>query len=161
MRLHDEGDLNHSKPYEALSPKQGNMMSEKHRRATCVSLMLITIPLGLAWRMVPLGLSHFFYKYGGSALWAVALYWFIAACLPKLRVGTVASIAAGTAAALEFSRLWHAPAMDAFRVTLAGRLLLGRYFSVRNIVAYWLAIVLTALLDHLLLRRSVAQSQSR
>jgi hypothetical protein len=134
-------------------------MNEKRRRAAYVLLMLITIPLGLVWRMVPLGLSHFFYKYGGSVLWAVALYWFIAACLPKLRVSALASIAAGTAAALEFSRLWHTPAMDAFRITLAGRLLLGRYFSVRNIAAYWLAIALTALLDLLLLRRSVARDR--
>ena len=137
------------------------MMNERRRRATCILLMLITIPLGLAWRMVPLGLSQFFYKYGGSALWAVALYWLVAACLPRLRVGAVASIAAGTAAALEFSRLWHTPGMDAFRVTLAGRLLLGRYFSVRNIVAYWLAIALTALLDVLWLRRGRAQNRSR
>lgn len=155
------GALNHSKPYEALRSKQRNMMNEKCRRATCVFLMLITIALGLVWRMVPLGLSHFFYKYGGSALWAVALYWFIAACLPRLRISALAAIAAGTAAALEFSRLWHTPAMDAFRVTLAGRLLLGRYFSVRNIAAYWLAIGLTALLDLLLLRRSMAQNKSR
>lgn len=130
------------------------MMTEKRRRAMCVLLMVITIPLGIAWRMVPLGLSHFFYKYGGSALWAVALYWFIAACLPRLRIGSLASIAAAVAAALEFSRLWHVPAMDAFRVTLAGRLLLGRYFSIKNIAAYWLAIAVAALLDQLLLRRS-------
>ena len=127
-------------------------MSERRRRVACVLLLLITIPLGL---------SHFFYKYGGSVLWAVALYWLIAACLPRLRVSTLAAIAAGTAAALEFSRLWHTPAMDAFRVTLAGRLLLGRYFSIRNIVAYWLAIALTASLDLLLLRRSMARDKSR
>jgi Protein of unknown function (DUF2809) len=135
------------------------MMNEKRRRAACVLLMLITIPLGLVWRMVPLGLSPFFYKYGGSVLWAVALYWLIAACLPRLQVGALALIAAWIAAALEFSRLWHTPAMDAFRVTLAGRLLLGRYFSVRNIAAYWLGIALVALLDLLLLRRSMAQDR--
>lgn len=135
------------------------MMNEKRRRAVCVLLMLITIPLGLAWRTVPLGLSPFFYKYGGSVLWAMALYWLIAACLPKRRVGALASIAAGIAAMLEFSRLWHTPAMDAFRVTLAGRLLLGRYFSVRNIAAYWVGIALATLLDLLLLRRSLARDR--
>jgi hypothetical protein len=152
MRLNDDGTLNHSKPYAASSPKRGNMMSERRRRVACVLLLLITIPLGL---------SHFFYKYGGSVLWALALYWFVAACVPRLRVGAVASIAAGSAAMVEFSRLWHTPAMDAFRVTLAGRLLLGRYFSARNIVAYWLGIALAALLDLLLLRWSRAQSKSR
>src|SRR6202789_4645992 len=135
-------------------------MNATRRRTTYALLLLLTIPLGLVWRMAPLGLSPFFYKYGGSALWAMALYWFVAACLPRMRVGAVASIAAGTAGALGFSRLWHTRALDAFRGTLAGRLLLGRYFSVRNIAAYWLAIALTALLDLLLLRRSMAEGRT-
>ena len=36
---------------------------------------------------------------------------------------------------------------DAFRRTLAGQLLLGRYFSARNIVAYLIAIALASLAD--------------
>lgn len=106
-----------------------DMMNTQCRRATCALLLLMTIPLGLAWRIVPLGLSPFFLKYGGSALWAAALYWFLAACLPRVGSFAVAWIAAVTAAALEFSRLWHTPLTDAFRVSLAGRILLGRYFS--------------------------------
>ena len=39
--------------------------------------------------------------------------------------------------------------IDAFRLTLPGTILLGRYFSLKNIAAYILAIVLTAILDHL------------
>jgi hypothetical protein len=53
--------------------------------------------------------------------------------------------------------LWHTPLTDAFRVSLAGRILLGRYFSFRNIAAYWLAIALVALLDEMLLRQVMAQ----
>jgi hypothetical protein len=117
----------------------------------------MTIPLGLAWRRAPLGLSPFFFKYGGSMLWAVALYWFLAACLPRLDSRGVASSAAIASAALEFSRLWHTPAMDAFRVSLAGPILLGRYFSFRNIAAYWLAIALVALLDEFVARRVMAR----
>jgi hypothetical protein len=130
------------------------------RRAACILLLLITIPLGLAWRMAPLGLSPFFFKYGGSMLWAAALYWFLSACLPQLRVCALAAIAAAVAAMLEFTRLWHTPAMDAFRVSLAGRILLGRYFSLKNIAAYWLAIALVALLDQFLLSRATAQRLS-
>jgi hypothetical protein len=37
--------------------------------------------------------------------------------------------------------------MDAFRHTLPGVLLLGRYFSVRDIAAYWIAIGLGVWLD--------------
>lgn len=120
-------------------------------------LLLITIPLGLAWRTAPLGLSPFFFKYGGSVLWAAALYWFLAACLPRLGSFSVAWIAAAAAAALEFSRLWHTAAIDAFRVSLAGRILLGRYFSFRNIAAYWLAIALVGLLDEFAVRKTMGQ----
>jgi len=58
----------------------------------------------------------------------------------QTRIGT-------TAAAVEFSRLLHTPAFDAFRLTFAGRFLLGRFFSLKNIAAYWLVIALTASLD--------------
>ncbi len=125
------------------------------RRAAYALLLLITIPLGLGWRMAPLGLSPFLFKYGGSVLWAMALYWMIASCLPRLGSGALGTLAAVSAAGLEFSRLWHTQVMDAFRITLAGRLLLGRYFSLRNILAYWLAIGLAALLDQRVLRRVV------
>lgn len=125
------------------------------RRITYVLLLLITVPLGLVWRMAPLGLSPFSFKYGGSVLWAMALYWLIATCQPKLGSGTRATVAAAIATALEFSRLWHTSIMDAFRMTLAGRILLGRYFSLKNIAAYWLAIGLTALLDEWVMRREI------
>jgi hypothetical protein len=121
------------------------------RRVTCILLLLITIPLGLAWRMTPLGLSPFFFKYGGSMLWAAALYWLLAACLPRLDRRALVMLAATAAAMLEFSRLWHTQGMDAFRVSPAGRILLGHYFSLKNIAAYWLAIALTTLVDQLLL----------
>jgi len=124
-------------------------------------LLLLTIPVGLAWRMVPLGLSPFWIKYGGSALWAMALYWLLAVCLPRLSVVGLAFLAGAVAAVVEFSRLWRVPAVDAFRLTLAGRLLLGRYFSLKNIAAYWLAIALAALLDRWLVRRGGSKSEAK
>jgi len=131
------------------------------RRVTYAVLLLITIPVGLAWRMAPLGLSPFWFKYGGSALWAMALYWLIAVCLPRLSAVGLACLTAAVAAVVEFSRLWSVPAVDAFRLTLAGRLLLGRYFSLNNIAAYWLAIARAALLDQWLVRRDGSRSEAK
>jgi hypothetical protein len=131
------------------------------RRVTYAVLLLITIPVGLAWRMVPLGLSPFWFKYGGSALWAMALYWLIAVCLPELSAAGLACLAASVAAVVEFSRLWRVPALDAFRLTLAGRLLLGRYFSLKNIAAYWVAIALAAFLDRWLVRSDGSRSEAK
>jgi Protein of unknown function (DUF2809) len=117
-------------------------------------LLLITIPIGLSVRYLPLHLPWFLYKYLGSTLWAVALYWFLATLLPKLRPIAVATLALTIATLLEFSRLIPIAPIDAFRQTLPGQILLGRYFSLKNIAAYIVAIALTASLDRAFLART-------
>jgi hypothetical protein len=128
------------------------------RTLTCLALMLAATIAGLAWRLAPLHLPWFFFKYGGSALWAIALYWLIAALLPRLTPLALAVVAALAALAVEFSRLLHTPSFDAFRLTFAGRFLLGRFFNPRNIAAYWLAIAAAALFDRWLQRRTRSTS---
>ena len=124
-----------------------------HRSITSLVILLITIPFGLAVRFLPLHLPWFLYKYLGSVLWAIALYWFLAAILPKLRPRSIATIAITLATLVELSRLIPIAPIDAFRLTLPGQILLGRYFSIKNVVAYILAITLTAGLDRLLLEQ--------
>jgi hypothetical protein len=123
------------------------------RSLTALAIILITIPIGLAIRFLPLHLPWFLYKYLGSALWAVALYWFLAALLPKLRPQSLAAFAITIATVLELTRLIPIAPIDAFRLTLPGQILLGRYFSLKNIAAYILALALTATADHILLPR--------
>lgn len=123
------------------------------RRHTAFIFLLITIPIGLAVRYLPLHLPWFLYKYLGSALWAAALYWFLAAFLPKLRPPALATLTITIATLLELSRLIPIAPIDAFRLTLSGQILLGRYFSLKNIATYILAIILTATLDNALFAR--------
>ena len=123
------------------------------RSLIAIAILLITIPIGLAVRYLPLSLPWFLYKYLGSLLWAIALYWFLAALLPKLSPPTLATLAITIATLLELSRLVPIAPIDAFRLTLPGQILLGRYFSIKNIAAYILAIVLTSTLDHRFLAR--------
>jgi Protein of unknown function (DUF2809) len=136
-------------------------MTMRERRVTYAVLMLITVVAGLVWRMAPLGLPPFWFKYGGSALWAMALYWLIAICFPRVSAAGLGFLAGVVAAVVEFSRLWHVAAIDDFRLTLAGRLLLGRFFSPKNIVAYWLAIALASVLDRWLVRRGGFRSEGK
>jgi hypothetical protein len=117
-------------------------------------IFLITIPIGLAVRFLPLHLPWLLYKYLGSVLWAVALYWFLAAFLPKLRPRALATLAILVATVLEFSRLVPIAPIDAFRQTFAGQILLGRYFSIKNIAAYVIAIALAAALDQAFLEQN-------
>jgi hypothetical protein len=105
-----------------------------------VALFLVTVMAGLAVRMAPLGLPAVVVKYGGSMLWAVMIYWIVSAALARWRLTVVGLVAGTIATGVEFFKLYHSPGMDAFRLTLPGMILLGRYFSVRDIAAYWVAI---------------------
>jgi len=111
------------------------------------TILLATVVAGLAVRFTPIGLPRYIVKYGGSMLWTVMIYWVVTTVRPALRIGAAVLISASIATAVEFFKLYHSPGMDAFRLTLPGTLLLGRYFSVWDLVAYWMAIGLGAGLD--------------
>jgi hypothetical protein len=114
------------------------------------ALILGTVAAGLAVRFAPLGLPAGIVKYGGSTLWAVMIYWILSTLLPSWRLPVVALLAGALATAVELLKLYHAPGLDAFRLTLPGILLLGRYFSLWDILAYWLAILTAAFADQLI-----------
>ncbi len=101
----------------------------------------------MAWRLAPLHLPPFAFKYGGSALWAIAVYWTVAIFLPRTSPVRLAFAAAIVAVAVECFKLVRSPSVDYFRETLAGKLLLGRYFTFGAIIAYWLAIAAVAVFD--------------
>ena len=111
--------------------------------------------VGLVLRLFPLGLPYTLVKWGGSVLWAAMVYWLLAALMPYTRVTAVALTAGVVAGLVESLRLYHSPGLDAFRLTLAGVLLLGRVFSAWHLVAYWAAIAVVSLLDWRLVRRRV------
>ena len=110
-------------------------------------LMAVTMIAGLVIRFAHFGLPPVIVKYGGSMLWALMIYWIISAILPSLRLCAVALLTAGITTAVEFFKLSHAPALDAFRLTIPGILLLGRFFSAWDILAYWIAIVVGVVVD--------------
>jgi hypothetical protein len=93
------------------------------------------------------GLSGFIVKYGGSALWGTMVFFLVAIAASTLSRRSVALIALVIAVGVELFRLVHTPELDAFRLTMAGALLLGRIFSPWNMVAYAFGIGLGALLD--------------
>ena len=116
------------------------------RRVRLLAATLAVVATGTALRLVPLGLPPVFVKYGGSILWGAMVYGLAAALLlgPRRRI---VGLAACVALAVELVRLVHTPGLDAFRLTLAGQLLLGRIFSVWNLAAYAAGIAGAALVD--------------
>ena len=112
-----------------------------------LAIMFITVIVGLTIRFAPLGLPSFIIKYGGSTMWALMAYWIVSTLLPSRRPLTVVFLTGTLTTAVEFVKLYHSPFLDTFRLTFPGIVLLGRYFSVWDIVAYWLAISVGALID--------------
>lgn len=125
------------------------MLARMPHRPLALSLILMlgTVVGGLVVRFVPMGLPPFVIKYGGSTLWALMVYWIVSTLFPSLRLIAVTLLSGVLTAAVEFVKLYHSPWLDAFRRTLPGVLLLGRFFSGWDIVAYRLAILIGALVD--------------
>lgn len=118
-------------------------------------LVVIVCGLSLRWYGFPLGLPAFVVKYGGSLLWATMVFLLVGVLRPRLTRTQIAAVAALIALAVESSRLVHAPWLDAFRLTTAGALLLGRIFSLWNLVAYAVGIAFGVWIDRLVRLRRV------
>lgn len=122
-----------------------------------LGIALAIIACGVVLRLggYDIGLPYLLVKYGGSTLWGAMVFFLLATLLSRQPLVRLALIAIVVAALTEFSRLYHTAWLDEFRLTLAGALLLGRIFSWWNIAAYTLGIVLAALVEALLLVRSI------
>jgi len=123
------------------------MPSPQTRRLALLAAILIVIAAGIGVRLLPLGLPREVVKYAGSVLWGAMVYGLVALVRPHAATGRLAAVALTLAVLVELFRLVHTPELDAFRRTLAGQLLLGRIFSVWNVVAYAIGIGFAAALD--------------
>ena len=114
-----------------------------------LGIALGIIACGLALRLggYEIGLPYLLVKYGGSTLWGAMVYFLLGMLLPRQPLIRLAFLAVVIAALVEFSRLYHTPWLDEFRLSLAGALLLGRIFSWWNILAYAAGIALAALCE--------------
>lgn len=121
-------------------------------RPLALSALMIfaTIAAGLTIRLAPLGLPNALVKYGGSLLWAQMIYWIVSSVRPIWQLMTGALVSSAIAFCIELFKLFHTPLLDAFRLTLPGKLLLGRVFSLWDLVAYAVAIIVGVLADYMI-----------
>jgi hypothetical protein len=114
---------------------------------TCLRLSIIACGLALRGFGLNLGVPASIVKYGGSVLWGAMVFVLVAIAASGLSRRSAALIAALIAICVELFRLVRPPWLDAFRLTLAGALLLGRIFSPWNMLAYGFGIMLAVVLD--------------
>ena len=88
-----------------------------------------------------------------SVLWGAMVYEFLAVLFPTMRPVRIVLLSMVVSIGVELFRLYHTPWLDAFRLTIAGALLLGRIFSIWNIVSYAIGITTAFALEHCLVRR--------
>lgn len=118
-------------------------------RAVFAVLALGTIAVGLAvhrgatWLPAPLRDAT------GDALWAMMICWWIGALAPALHPARRAGIALGICWAVEFSQLYHAPVLDAWRRTVLGQLVLGSDYDPRDLAAYVVGVLVALGLEAL------------
>lgn len=116
-------------------------------------LLVGTMVAGVVVRFVPVGLPAGVVKYGGSGLWAVGFYWVFRAVWGRRPVWWAALAAGVVTAGVEGFKLFRSPGVDRFRGTMVGILVLGRWFSWWDVVAYWVGIRVAAVVDGVWVRR--------
>ena len=115
-------------------------------------LTALLIGAGLLTRGPIPGLPAAIGKYSGSVIWGGMIYAAMACLMPKQSVVRTAIAAALVTTGTEFSQLWHTVALDAFRRTTIGVLLIGRFFSWWDVVSYLIGIAAVAGFDKFVLR---------
>ncbi|WP_238303048.1 DUF2809 domain-containing protein [Sphingomonas phyllosphaerae] len=105
---------------------------------------------GLAIRKLPLDLPATIVKHGGSVLWASMIYWIVSTLRPGWTPRRSGIAAAVVTTLTEVSQRYHLPALDAFRRTNVGALLLGRVFSLRDVLTYAVTVGAAVAIDEMI-----------
>jgi Protein of unknown function (DUF2809) len=128
-------------------------MNPDRKRLAYATATIASVVAGLICRWPAIGLPWPVAKYAGSVLWGAMVYAGMRTLRPRSPLLWSAIAACAIAISVECLRLYHQPALDAFRDTLAGQLLLGRLFSLWNIIAYGIGIGGAAFCDFQALRK--------
>ena len=141
--------MSHSPIADASAQSDVEAVNPRRERLAYAAATMAIVCAGLICRWPGLGLPWPVAKYAGSALWGAMVYAGLRALWPRTPLSWSVIAACAIAIGVECLRLYHQPALDAFRATLAGQLLLGRLFSPWNIVAYGIGIGGAAFCDSL------------
>ena len=116
------------------------------RRIIYCILFLLTIPIGLATRKKPLWFHPFFAEYGGDILWATLFFFLFRIIFPTKKLWLIAAYTYSFALVIELSQLCHAPWINEWRKTFAGKMILGSGFLWSDLVCYFVGVLIGWLL---------------
>jgi hypothetical protein len=129
------------------------------RRSLYFSAFVTTIAMGLHTRSPRAPLPELIATYGGDTLWAAMVYWLLSWFWPRVPIPVRAAAALCLATAVEFSQLYQAPWIVALRDNPVGALILGQGFLWSDLVCYAVGVAGAALIDALLVNRSIAEDR--
>lgn len=126
------------------------LKNNRRSRPIQVLILIIVIAAGLASRKYPQMFPSCLGKYPGDALWALAAFVLWGLILPQTKTMKIAGLAFLTSFLDELSQLYHAPWIDAIRVTAIGHIILGFSFSWYDILAYTAGILTGIIMESLI-----------
>ena len=128
----------------ASSPRSRSLLCA---RGAYVAAAVATSAAGLLvhWRGEPFGASA--RDILGDILWAAMMAWWVGALAPNALRVSRSVVALALCFAVEFSQLYHQPALDAFRQTRVGHVLLGVGFDPRDLAAYAVGVATALLIE--------------
>jgi hypothetical protein len=118
------------------SPKVQRHRAFKYRIALVISILII-VPLGSAVRFYG-PTPEWFNDWFGSIAYEIFWILLVAFLFPQASpLWTAVGVCLATCV-LEFLQLWHPPFLEAMRVTLLGRLILGNTFNWSDFLSYFM-----------------------
>ncbi len=124
------------------------------RRVICIALLGITITLGPLSRSFLFAEPSAIYQYAGDALWALAVFWSLAALFPRASTPYLATGTLIIAFTIEASQLYHAGWIDHLRNHRIGALILGFHFRWADLACYTAGALLGATIDSRFVRNN-------
>lgn len=132
-----------------------------HRSRLLYALAIaLVIATGLLWRSGHLPFASFIIKYGGDALWALAVFFGCGVMFPRSSTTRLALVALAFAWSVEFLQLYHAGWLEGLRATRLGKLVLGATFNVPDLFAYVTGIAFGALAEWVYLNKKQRAKQN-
>jgi len=123
-----------------------------NRRLLYIISAATVVALGLGSRWFGAYLPALVAAYAGDTLWALMAFLGVSALAPHARLSRRAATALAIAYLVEISQLYHAPWIDALRLTALGGLMLGFGFLWSDLACYTVGVAVGVLLERVAIR---------